>query len=389
MTRSLLIVLSLSTAGLQAAAEDLDIFGYFEPQYNGLVQTDVYSQFHYNKLRLDILSSALANTEVGADLIGVVYSGKKNWNLFNFLPEHIAATAPPQMLDMYEFSYRDTIFVDNVYAGFTMNRFALTVGKQQISYGTGYFANPTDVFNDKDALDPTYEQTGHTAVRLDMQLKNRLQATVLYAPDEADWEGSTKFVRLKGGVKRFDLGFTLSHREIETIDYYTVHSTEQGCVQIGGDAVGEVIGLGIWGEGTYELLEQNDNQYEFIAGSDYTFESGLYSMIEYHQNSEGKSNHRDYDLNDWMQFLSGQSRTLGRDQAYIYTRYPMTDVLALGGSCIICVSDGSAALVPTAEYSLYENVDLTLMLNFFIGSEGRAYSSKLGNGGFLRANIYF
>lgn len=389
MKRYLSAVLILLIGGSQAAAQDLDIFGYFEPQYNGFVQGGAYAQLQSSKLRVDIQSSAVSNTEFGADLIGTVYSGKKVWNLLDFLPEEIAETVPSETAPLYEFSYADTIFLDNIYARLTVNRFALTVGKQQISLGTGYFANPTDIFNDKDALDPTYEQTGHNAIRLDVQLKNRLQAMALYAPNSSDWRHSTTLTRLKAGLGHFDAALVLSQREIETVDYYTMETEEENCFGLGTELVGEIVGCGVWGEGKYEFLEHDQDAYEFIVGGDYTFESGFYSMVEFHHNSQAKSDYHSYDLNDWIHYFSGQLSTLARDQAYMVARYPVTDVLSLGGSCIVSISDGSVALVPDIEYSLYENIDLTLMLNFFAGQEGKVYSSRLGNGGFVRANIYF
>ena len=61
----------------------------------------------------------------------------------------------------------------------------------------------------------------------------------------------------------------------------------------------------------------------------------------------------------------------------------------IGGSVIFSISDGSAAFVPMIYWSLYENVELTLMLNAYVGEEGKVFSEKLGNGGLIRANIYF
>jgi hypothetical protein len=112
-------------------------------------------------------------------------------------------------------------------------------------------------------------------------------------------------------------------------------------------------------------------------------------MLEYHHNSQAKSDYLEYDLNDWMHLFTGETKTISRNQVYGFIRYPLTDLTSIGGSIIVSVSDKSVAFVPTVNYSLFENVDLMLMGNFYIGNEGKTFSSLLGNSGFLRATVYF
>jgi len=372
-------------------AQGLDIFGYFESQYNGIYFQDNYYQFQSNKLRVDIQSTAVKNTEFGADVIYLLYFGKKDWNLLDFLPDRVASSVPPDMYPLFQFAYEDSFYLDNVYARFYLSRFALTVGKQQISLGTGYFANPTDIFNTKDALDPTYEQPGHNAIRLDLMLKYRLQLMALYTPIEMDWENSGKFARIKVGLGHFDFSILGGEMQHVTTDFYTFGVTEQRRRLIGGDIVGELLGLGVWAEGLYSFLENENNKdlYEFIVGTDYTFESGLYTMLEYHHNSLGKTDYLEYDLNDWMRFFTGETKTISQDQVYGFIQYPVADLINIGSSVIFSVSDQSVAFVPMIYYSIFENVDLTLMFNLYVGEEGKVFSSTLGNGGLLRCQVYF
>jgi hypothetical protein len=372
-------------------AQRVDVYGYFEPQYNGIYFQDDYYQFQSNKLRIDLKSTAVKNTEFGADVIFLLYFGKKEWNILDFLPENIIATVQPELYPAYQFTYQDSFYLDNVYARFTLSRFALTIGKQQLSLGTGYFTNPTDVFNTKDALDPTYEQPGHNAIRMDMMVHPRVNVMALYTPIEIDWQESGKFMRLKVGMGHFDFSVLGYENQYTTTDFYTLAQLEQRRRLIGADIVGELLGLGIWAEGAYHFLEKEDIEdfYEFVVGTDYTFESGLYAMVEYHHNSQGKSDYNEYDLNTWMRFFVGETKTISRDQMYGFIQYPLTDLLVIGGYVITSISDQSAALVPMIEYSLFNNASLTLMGNFYLGEQGKNYSSALGNGGFLRATVYF
>jgi hypothetical protein len=373
-----------------AMSGQVDIYGYFEPQYTGIYLDTAYYQTTYNKLRIDLNSTAVKNTEFGANVIFLHYFGATSWNVLDFLPGDITAAIPPDLYPYYQFSFNDTLFLDNVYVRLNFHRLACTVGKQQISLGTGYFANPIDALNTKDALDPTYEQPGHNAIRLDLYLANRMNVMVLYTPIAFDWQNSGKLVRAKLGLGHFDFSITGYEYQHTVTDFYTFEQTPEQRRLIGADVVGELLGLGVWAEGGYTYIEDNDNDfYEFITGCDYTFESGLYTMLEYHHNSLGKSAYTEYDLNDWMRFFTGEQNSIARDQMYGLIQYPLTDLIMIGGSVIFSISDQSAALVPIVKCSLHENVELTLMLNAYIGEEGKVFSEKIGNGGFIRANVYF
>ena len=380
-------ILVLATTVVYA---QVDIYGYFEPQFSGMYYDSAFYQVNYNKLRIDLKSTAVKNIEFGANAIYLLYFGKKDWDILDFLPEHIVSTIPSEMYPYYQLTFKDTLFLDNAYARMNIRRLALTVGKQQISMGTGYFSNPTDVFNTKDALDPTYEQPGHNAIRLDLYIGNRMNLMGLYTPIASDWENSGKLVRAKIGIGHFDFSILGNEMQYTTTDFYTFELTQQRRRLIGADFVGELLGLGIWGEGIYNFIEDDDDDfYEFIVGTDYTFESGLYTMFEYHRNSLGKSDYTEYNLNDWMRLFTGEIKTISQDQVYGFIQYPLTDLISIGSSIIVSVSDKSVAFVPIINYSFFENVDLTLMGNFYVGEEGKTFSSSLGNGGFFRATVYF
>jgi hypothetical protein len=368
----------------------VEVYGYFEPEYAGLYLDTTYYQSSYGKLRIDLASTEIKNVRFGADVVYINYFGKTSWNLLEFLPEDIVSTIPPQQQPYYQFSLRDTFYLDNAFVRLSTNRLAITLGKQQISFGTGYFSNPTDVFNTKDAFDPTYEQPGHNGMRLEIYPVPRVSITALYSPIADEWENSGKLGRIKVGLGHFDISAIGYRYQYTSTDFYTFQQTIEEHTVIGGDVVGELFGLGIWGEGIYTIMENNDDHtYEFLAGSDYTFEGGFYAMLEYHHNSRAKSDHQEYDLNDWMRYLIGESKTLAQDQLYGLIQYPLTDYITLGGMGLYSISDQSAALIPMVNYSMFENVDIAIMFNFYTGEEGTAFSKKLGAGGLARAVVYF
>jgi coproporphyrinogen III oxidase-like Fe-S oxidoreductase len=122
---------------------------------------------------------------------------------------------------------------------------------------------------------------------------------------------------------------------------------------------------------------------------DYTFDFQTYFMIEYYRNTLGKTNYKQYELNDWMRQFTAEQKTISRDQLYTFIQHPVTDFIDLGASSIFSISDKSLAVVPTLNYSFSENMDIMAYLNFNFGREGTVYSKISGNGGLLRARVYF
>jgi hypothetical protein len=136
-------------------------------------------------------------------------------------------------------------------------------------------------------------------------------------------------------------------------------------------------------------MESTDNFYELVIGTDYTFDFQTYFMVEYYRNTLGKTDHEDYTLNDWMRVFAAEQKTISRDQVYLFIQHPVTDLITMGLQSIYSISDGSMALVPVLNYSFSENIDIMAYLNLNIGKEGTVFSKDMGNGGMLRARIYF
>jgi hypothetical protein len=321
--------------------------------------------------------------------------GKTDWDVLDFLSEDLVSTIPEEMRSFYVIPFSNEAFLDNAYIRFSFEAFDLTVGKQQISLGTGYVWNPTDVFNIKDVLDPTYEQPGHTALRVDVPLGSAYTLTALYSPEET-WEKSTKLIQIKGNISHFDYHLIAVERlwpyydytgfDLENMNFLDVSENRK---MLGGSTVGELLGLGVWAEYAYNWMENSDNFYELVVGADYTFDFQTYVMMEYYRNTLGKSDYKDYDINDWMRFLAAEQKSICRDQAYVFVQHPATDLLNVGLQTIYCISDSSLAFVPTLGYSLSDNVDIYAYLNFNIGKEGAVFGKNMGNGGLLRLRAYF
>jgi len=396
MTRKIfgIVVLIFCLSPLKAQ-DNIDLFGYYEAQYLGAKVKSSYYQLFTNKLRLDLKGQAADNITFAANVNFLTYHGRKNWDVLEFLTNDILSTIPEAMRALYVISFEDDIVLDNAYVKFRFKPFDLTVGKQQVSLGTGYVWNPTDIFNIKDPLDPTYEQPGHNALRADVPLGDASTATVLYSPEE-NWRYSTKLFQFKGRISHFDYHLIGVVRDWVFTDFTEFHpesmsfeATREKRRMLGASTAGELLGLGVWAEYAHNWMEMSDDFYELVAGVDYTFDFQTYVMVEYYRNTLGKSDYRDYNLNDWMRFYASEQKAISRDQIYVMAQHPATDLLSVGLIGITSLSDNSVALVPTLLYSLSANVEVYAYLNLNFGSEGTAFSKSQGNGALIRLRVYF
>ncbi len=381
--------------------QDLTWFGYYESQYMGTVLNEEWNQVYSNKLRLDLDGGLSDKVSFAANFNYITYHGKTNWNILDYFDSTIVNQVPPDPgigLDptaYYAFAFEDNNFLDNAYLKLMFDRFDLTLGKQQLSFGTGYAWNPLDVFNVKDLVDPTYEQPGHNAVRLDVPLPLNFSFIALASPEDT-WAHSDKLIELGGHLWRFDYKLTAIEKmwisydfmSLDPVTFFWPEINESRQV-LGFSTAGELLGFGLWAEYGHNQMETSDDFDELVIGGDYTFDWGTYLMAEYFYYSSGKTTAADYDLNDWLRFYSNQQKALGRDQLYLYLMHPLTDLLTGSLSSIVCLSDGSAALVPTFIYSFSDNVEITAYLSYNLGEAGTLYDSNQGSGGMLRARIYF
>ena len=388
---SILVVISILSALTEPALSQerqVKFFGYFEPQIAGFLINGKLQQIQTNKLRIDLEADVSDKIKFKANYDYITYHGQTEFDILDYLHSSIKESVPVSMQDLYILPFNDRNFLDNIFLKIALKKFDLTIGKQQISLGTGYAWNPTDIYNMKNILDPTYEQPGHNALRVDIPFSQKFSTVLLYSPGNS-LRNSSKLIRFKGRFGHFDYSVVGAERSWTLTDFTTFIPSEQNRRLIGGDLAGELFGLGVWAEAAYNYMELDKDYFEGLFGMDYTFESELYVMSEYFRSELGKSDYKKYDINDWMRYFYSEIKAVCAEQLFTFISYPAADLLTVGGSVICCLNDGSFALVPQLIYNFEENIDITLFGNFYIGSEGKSFSSDLGSGGLLRFRYYF
>jgi hypothetical protein len=387
-----LTLLLLCTVPLTALGDPVEIFGYGE--FDNLLQSsDETELMTATKLRVDLLSTSIEGFTFGSNINFHLYGGQTTMNPLDFLPSELTAFMPEDIYLLYEETYSNDWDLDNCWLKMRYRFLDLTLGKQQLAFGSGYAWNPTDLFNRPNLLDVTYEQPGHQAARLDVATDGWGSFTLVASP-AADLEDATSVIQWQRNINRFELSLVTARSPWFYTDYSSGLPTpfKEERLVYGGSMVGELFSLGVWCEYAYSDLTGDhgfEDFSELVLGSDYTFRNGLYLLGEYFWNGDGQESSDDYTLTDWLRMYSGETRSLARSQLYLYASYPATDLLSIGLTGLYCPSDGGAALVPILYYTPEAETEVTLMGNIYAGENRDQFSEEMGLGFLLRFRRYF
>ncbi|MBD3377579.1 hypothetical protein GF406_21300 [candidate division KSB1 bacterium] len=396
MIMKTLIAITLLFLGLfrQLYPQELQIYGYYENQFfpqklNGKVMLQ-----DYNKLRLDLSADISENLTFNGDYIYRTYHGATTFNLLDFLPYRIrndyltqSALPPQQVRPLFDIEYKDETFLDNAYATLYTAHMNVRIGKQQLPWGTGYAWNPTDLFNDKNLLDPTYEKTGINALKVEIPWGQMGLFTGIVSVGET-WSTSTRALKIKKYIAGFDVSLSYAEKSQSDYDYQTFFESSQKRRLLGADFSGALFGLGIWGEGATNRMYYDKNYTQVLMGMDYTFENGLYLMAEYYHNGLGKPNKQNYTFSDWMNMLGPEGENLAQNYVYLGEMYPLTELLNGSTYLILNIDDGSGLFFPWFDFSLNDNSEILLVGYLPFGSKESEFG-EFGAGGFVRVRVYF
>lgn len=357
-------------------------FGYYESEADVLQLGAQRYSFGYHKFRLDLESRPSDKVLIGTNVNVQRYWGQTTWNVFDFLPGYSNSGL------VENFDLPDTILVDNLYLRLTFDWFDLTLGRQQISTGVGYAWNPIDIFNSKSLLDPSYEQTGIEALRMDIPLGNRSSLIGIIQPKSAIKQSTQQYI-FKSGLGSFDFALTGSRQH-----RITTTSPILGDVLIkerdmfGGSMVGEFLGMGVWGEFSRSILIREnpyagfsysasiapaalpDKTYnEYVLGLDHTFDNSLYILAEYLHNGLGDSKTEELSLSDYIASLEGQTHSLMQDYAFFYLTHPTFDLVSLSALVIANFNDNSGTFAPQLDWNVFQNTNISFQGSLYWGAD--------------------
>lgn len=389
-----LMLLMLTQFAGKLEAQKLEFSGYYENQFFPQVLNDKLILQDYNKVRLDLSAEVGENISFHADYIYRVFHGATEFSAFDFIPESVVLsyaemlqTPVDSLRPLFNFNLENENFLDNAFVTIYFNHLNIRIGKQQLPWGTGYTWNPTDIFNDKNLLDPTYEKVGVNAFKVEVLFGSEGMLTGILGIGE-DWNSSTKAFKVKQHTHGFDLSASFVEKTQEGFDYTLSSALSEKRRLVGGDFSGGLFGLGVWGEGAYNIMASSDDFGQYLLGSDYTFESGLYLIGEYYKNELGKTDKSQYDLNDWMRLLSADGENLGQDYLFLGERHGITELWNWANYMIINLNDKSGLIFPWFDYSLNDNTEV-MLVGYIPFGEKETEFGEFGVGGFVRVKVFF
>lgn len=394
MRNNCLILLTVLALTDTVFGRQLALSGYYENQFFPQELGGELILQDYNKIRIDLSSQISENISFNGNYNYRVFHGKTRFNALDFIPASVVERFTAEsglpvdaIRPFLDFEQQDENFLDNAFATIYGRHFSLRIGKQQLPWGTGYTWNPTDIFNDKNALDPTYEKVGVNAFKLEVPLG--LSSYISGILSIADtWRRSTKAIKAKTHLHGFDatMSFVQKNQEIFDLDLQQENFERRNL--IGADLSGELLGLGLWAETAYNFMEKSGNFGQYLVGIDYTLENGLYFIGEYFRNELGKSSKDRYTLLDWARLLGSEAENLGRDYIFAGQMYPIAELWSWSNYLLFNLNDGSGIVFPWFDYSLNDNTELIFVGYVPFGSRGSEFG-EIGKGGFARIRVYF
>ena len=375
--RKLIILMVLC---FELAMAKVTWYGYYEFEADHAKSPAADILFNYNKFRLDFDTNPTKNIHIGGDIVYKMYGGKTTMNIRSFLDKSFYTGYPKAVVDQMNFEFSDSLFFDNLFMDFHHQYFELTLGRQQLPTGVGYAWNPTDIFNKKDIMDPTYENPGVDAIQLNIPVGSKLSLRGIVQPEDSR-DNSRQFIEAKTWLPFADLsliyGRTKFNNRQRTKDLY------------GMTMEGDFFGIGFRTEVTANRLDyDNDNlKYEYIIGADYTFENSLYILTEYLYNDFGAKTAQTT-IMDYLAYYDWQQKSLNKNYFFMLGMIPVTDLIDGSVMTITNLDDKSIVINPQILYRVYQNVELTIMANIFMGEKRDEFGYQ-ELGGRIRLRAYF
>lgn len=224
-------------------------------------------------------------------------------------------------------------------------------GRQAITWGTGRFWQPTDLFSPFGSLQVDREfKAGNDAARILLALGDFTHAEFVWAfGEDGDPDRSAGVGKFKTLLANYDLS--------------VLGGWVQTDIVAGGDFAGDLgdTGIGLHGEILYNRVRESSDYVDFLVGLDYRLPGrGPYLLGEYYYHGAGAVNPEG--LNRVVRadrILSRGTLLLGRHNLGLGASYEILPILTGMFNVLVNLTDPSAVLNPFIEYSVADNAVAT------------------------------
>lgn len=377
--------------------------GYVENTFNleYVHETGRESILNGTRARVNLSAKPDKHFDLNIGLVGNLYMGTTSYDLTNYLPSSISLQ--PGVENFFTYNFENEIVLQEAFGTLYVPFFRIRVGRQKYYTGNGYAFNPTDLFNTKNVLDPTYETDGIDAVFMSLDLPAQVEIHGVIRFGE-NFSTTDYLARLKFQVGGWDFGVQYTRWNQVRYDYGYINTVLSAKTRtfiwdfVGAQFSGEIVGIHLYAEGGYAFIHaknsrgtisNGDQDHErVLVGVDYTFDFQLYIMVEYLRYGQGRANADDITLNDRLAYYSGEMIAIGQDTIYGGISYPVTDLIDLSLYTMVGINDASAILIPWMNVSLFPGLKLSVAVNVPLG-ETSSQMGRMGPGGFIRLKYHF
>lgn len=255
------------------------------------------------------------------------------------------------------------------YAKIIIKDLILTIGRQQIRFGSGRLWNPLDILNPISpiAIEGATEQKGTDALRLEYYLNESTEIAIVYDQKSKDNKGIKKLtIKNSNVISRF-----------KTTVYRTDFALMGGRVSrrniVGSDIAAILFDGMVRGSLIYSDPEDGMSFFQGSGGYEYNFRIGLYFLLEYFYNQNGLNFNDNLKLayakslisgidEDTYHQLSNQFLTYNQHYIAIAIGYDITPLFRVDIFSIYDFQGKGLFITPNVKYNPLENIDINIGL---------------------------
>ena len=265
-------------------------------------------------------------------------------------------------------SYLWNTIIDRLYLDYNHGSFNITIGRQRINWGQGFVWNPNDVFNVYSFFDFDYvERPGSDAIRV--QYFPNYTSSIEIAAKVDHNQKITLAALGKVNIASYDVQFLTGLLNDE--DWF-----------IGTGWSGNISSLGFTGEASYFHPKNSFHDTTGILlssiGLNYTFSNSLMIQAEFLYNQQAHDEAKSF-FAMYSGDLNVKNSSISKTNYFASVSYPISPLFNASISGMYLTDLDGWFLGPTLSYSLSENLDVSMILQYFEGKiEARKEDILLG-----------
>lgn len=251
----------------------------------------------------------------------------------------------------------------------------ITFGRQQISFGSATFVNPTDVFTPFSLLEiDTEERPGVDAIRLRKPIgeMGELDVGVLIGPDD---KKSALYLAVKLPTEKYELQ--------PLIAYY------QQATLLGFDYLNSIEGSNIWLEIAHTITDDGNEYARASLGVNRIFTAEFTGVLEYHYNGSGSNDVDEYvNLLTGFAIMKGGSHLLSTNYLSASGVWQYSPLTTLAFSIQSNLMDSSSLLNLSAERSITNEFVFNIGVYSGVGKSSEVLTSYKSEFGQIPATLF-